>query len=675
LEIENQKLIRNFKLGNNLDVSVVIVNYNVKEFVQNLLYSLEKALRNIEAEIIIVDNASDDGSVELIREKFPYVRLVASPQNLGFGKANNLGFQMAKGKYLFILNPDTLVREDTLDKLISFFERTPEAGMIGCKILNPDGTLQLSCRRGFPSPWNSFCKVTGLSSLFPKSRIFAKYNLTYLDEDEINEVDALSGSCMLMRKEAYDKTGGFDEQFFMYGEDLDLCYRVQKAGYKVFYVPETQIIHYKGESTKRSSLDETKVFYGAMSLFVKKHFSSSFLLELVLRSAINITRFFAFLAAKKNALFSLAGDFCVFNVTLYLAQKIYYSSGSWYGFPRWSLKVVYIVPALLYLITAAFIGVYKKEKIAVLKNIPAVLLTFIAVSTMTFFFKQFAFSRAVIIFTFIILMFALPAWRLVLKFTVKMLSQGRSAVRTVSVVIGATPAAAEIAKKLKAKHTRYYSVAGLISITRKEIGTKIGNFEVIGSIETLKKIIKEKKISEVIFSSEGLSYMQIMEVVSSCRNENAEFKLAGNNLDFIVGKTSVSLIDDVPLIGLNYNIAAPVQLFVKSVFDFLLALFLMIFVYPFYKSYKFFNRTESDFNRFISGIPGVLSGRMSFVGPQKPVNNLRLFLGKQGLTGLWYVEEEPDSENLDIFYAKNQSLWLDMEIIGKSINLMLSKRK
>ena len=257
-----------------MDLSIIIVNYNVKEFLQNLLYSISKASSNTTMEIIIVDNASDDGSVELIREKFPSVQIISNEKNQGFGKANNQALQIAKGKHILLINPDTIVSEDTFDMLIDFFEKNPEAGLAGCKILNPDGSLQLACRRSFPGPWTSFCKVTGLSNLFPKSKIFARYNLTYLSEDETYEVDAISGSFMMMRKEVYDTVGGFDEEFFMYGEDLDLCYRIQKAGYKVFYFHNTQIIHYKGESTKRSSFDETNLFYNAMHLFVKKHLSS-----------------------------------------------------------------------------------------------------------------------------------------------------------------------------------------------------------------------------------------------------------------------------------------------------------------------------------------------------------------------------------------------------------------
>ena len=269
-----------------MDLSIVIVNYNVKEFLQNLLHSIEKASSNISKEIIIIDNASDDGSVEVIKDKFPSTKLIENKINVGFGKANNQGLEIARGEHILFINPDCIVSEDTFDKLITFFESNPNCGLAGCKILNSDGSLQLACRRSFPGPWTSFTKVTGLSGLFPNSKIFARYNLTYRDENKTYEVDAVSGSFMMMRRDVYKKTGGFDEQFFMYGEDLDLCYRVQKAGYKVFYVHNTQVIHYKGESTKRSNLDDTKLFYDAMHLFVKKHLSSFPLVELVLRSAL-----------------------------------------------------------------------------------------------------------------------------------------------------------------------------------------------------------------------------------------------------------------------------------------------------------------------------------------------------------------------------------------------------
>ena len=206
-----------------MDLSIIIVNYNVKEFLQNLIHSIEKASSNLTKEIIIIDNASDDGSVDFIKEKFPQIKLIANQTNLGFGKANNQGLKISTGDYILFINPDTLVSENTLETIISFLKQNPQIGLAGCKIINDNGTFYLPCKRGFPGPWASFTKLTGLSKLFPKSKIFAKYNMTYLDENETHEVDAVSGSFMMIPRTIYNKIGGFDEQFFMYGEDLDLC--------------------------------------------------------------------------------------------------------------------------------------------------------------------------------------------------------------------------------------------------------------------------------------------------------------------------------------------------------------------------------------------------------------------------------------------------------------------
>lgn len=196
------------------DLSIIIVNYNVKEFLQNLLQSIEKASANLSVETIIVDNASDDGSIEMLHKNFPQIKLIENKKNVGFGSANNQALEIAKGKYILLLNPDTIVKEDTFSEMIKFFETHPEAGMAGCRVLNPDGTLQLACRRGFPGPWTSFTKVTGLSKIFPKSKFFARYNLTFLDENQTYEVDAISGSFMMLRNEVYKNIGGFDPDFF-----------------------------------------------------------------------------------------------------------------------------------------------------------------------------------------------------------------------------------------------------------------------------------------------------------------------------------------------------------------------------------------------------------------------------------------------------------------------------
>ncbi|HSP88238.1 MAG TPA: glycosyltransferase, partial [Ignavibacteriaceae bacterium] len=403
-----------------MDLSIIIVNYNVKEFLQNLIHSIYKAGENLKYEIIIVDNASDDGSFELLNEKFPQIKLIVNDKNLGFSKANNIGLNKAKGKYLLLLNPDTIVQEDTFEKMINFFEKTPEAGMAGCKILNPDGTLQLACRRSFPGPWTSFCKVTGLSNLFPNSRLFAMYNLTYLNENETYEVDAISGSFMMLKREAYEKVGNLDEQFFMYGEDLDWCYRMQKAGFKVYYVHNTTIIHYKGESTKRSSIDETKVFYNAMHLFVKKHLATSLIVEFILRTAIAIRKFIAFWGKRKLIIASVILDFIFFDLSLLAGEELYkIISEGWRGFHQHNLLLLYTVPAFIHIVISSFTGCYKKDTLSVLKTFASIIISFFVISSLTFFFKQFAYSRAVVILTYIILFFVLSLWRIIAKLVFK----------------------------------------------------------------------------------------------------------------------------------------------------------------------------------------------------------------------------------------------------------------
>jgi len=677
LETAHPKHFRFAIRDSELDLSIIIVNYNVKEFLQNLVFSIHKAAQNLEYEIIVIDNASDDGSVELICEKFPEIILIENKKNVGFSRANNMGLKIAKGKYILLINPDTLVQENTFTEMIRFFEEHPDAGLAGCRILNPDGTLQLACRRSFPGPWTSLCKVTGLSTLFPHSRIFARYNLTYLNENQTYEVDAVSGSFMMLKREVYEKTGGLDEQFFMYGEDLDWCFRIQKSGYKVYYVHSTQIIHYKGESTKRSSLDETKYFYNAMHLFVKKHLSTSFLVEIILRSAIIAREFFAFLGKRRLIVLSVILDIIFFNLSVFLAEKIYESIRTdWRGFPAFSLKIIYTVPVLIQIITAFSTGVYKKDSLSVLRNFGAMLLSLVMLSSLTFFFKEFAYSRAVILILYMLLFIMLSSWRIILKLFFRVGVKPHEIFGRRSLVIGVNSDSVKIAEKLNTRHSEIRKVTGLIGFTHKESGSAIGGFDVLGSIENINKVIKEKNINEVIFPPTGISYQQMMGIVSACRNENVEFKVTGQGMDFLVGKTSVSMLDDIPLIELSYNISSPLMRFLKTGFDYSLALLILLFVYPFIYLFFRLSRKRTEFRNFILQVPQVFSGKVSFVGPRTASTGSNLYLGKKGITGLWYIEnpDEEEKEKIDLFYARNQNVWLDLEILGKTLNIMWGRK-
>ncbi|MGN6533409.1 MAG: glycosyltransferase family 2 protein [Ginsengibacter sp.] len=255
-----------------MTLSVIIVNYNVKYFLEQCLLSVLKAMKNIKGEIIVVDNNSTAGSFELFENKFAEVNFIWNKTNDGFAKANNQALKMAKGEYILFLNPDTIVPEDCLEQCISFIKSKHNNGALGIKMIDGKGRFLKESKRAFPSPITSFFKLSGISKKFPHSRIFSKYDLGYLDENENHEVNVLAGAFMMIPQKILHITGGFDEDFFMYGEDIDLSYRIQKAGFKNFYFAGSTIIHFKGESTSKGSLNYVILFYKAMSIFVKKHY-------------------------------------------------------------------------------------------------------------------------------------------------------------------------------------------------------------------------------------------------------------------------------------------------------------------------------------------------------------------------------------------------------------------
>jgi len=255
-------------------LTVIIVSYNVKKHLEQCLYSVQKASEGIETEVYVVDNNSVDGSVELIKNSFPKIKLITNKDNKGFATACNQALSVTKSKYALLLNPDTIVAENSFSSCLQFMESHPDAGALGVKMINGKGKFLPESKRSLPTPWISFYKIFGLSALFPNSKTFGKYQLKYIDENEITEVEVLSGAYMFLRMKTIRKTGFLDEQFFMYGEDIDLSYRITKSGYKNYYFPKTTIIHYKGESTKKGSLNYVRIFYQAMSIFAKKHFSN-----------------------------------------------------------------------------------------------------------------------------------------------------------------------------------------------------------------------------------------------------------------------------------------------------------------------------------------------------------------------------------------------------------------
>lgn len=269
-----------------MKLTVVIVSYNVRDYIAQCLLSLSRALQGLEAEVYVVDNHSHDDTVAYLREQFPEVTVIASNHNLGFARANNIAIRQTQGSYVLLLNPDTIVAETTISEAVAFMDDHPEAGGLGVRMLRDDGFDAKESRRGLPTPSVAFYKMSGLCSRFPKSRRFGHYYMGYLPWDEPAQIEVISGAFCLLRREALDKIGLLDEDFFMYGEDIDLSYRLLKGGYQNWYLP-AKILHYKGESTQKSSFRYVHVFYDAMLIFFRKHYAhASLLLSLPIKAAI-----------------------------------------------------------------------------------------------------------------------------------------------------------------------------------------------------------------------------------------------------------------------------------------------------------------------------------------------------------------------------------------------------
>ena len=254
-----------------MKISVVIVNYNVKYYVGQCIDSVRRALQGIDSEIIVVDNHSRDGSVDYL-SKIEGVRIIESGHNLGFSKANNIAIRQSTAEYVLMLNPDTIVAEDAIRMIIDFADSHPQAGGIGVRMHNDWGTTARESRRGLPSPMTSFYKIIGLSKRLPQHRKYGRYYMGWLPWDSPSRIEVVSGACFLVRRKALDEVGLMDEDYFMYGEDIDLSYRLLKSGWENWFVP-ADIIHYKGESTQKTSFNYVHVFYNAMLIFMRKHYS------------------------------------------------------------------------------------------------------------------------------------------------------------------------------------------------------------------------------------------------------------------------------------------------------------------------------------------------------------------------------------------------------------------
>ena len=553
-----------------MNLSVIIVNYNVKLFLEQCLCSVQKAILGMEAEIIVVDNNSVDNSIEYLTPKFPAVNFIANKENTGFAKACNQGLEQAKGSYILFLNPDTIVPEDCFTKCISFFEANKEVGAIGIKMLDGSGNFLKESKRSFPSPSTSLYKLFGLAKLFPRSKIFSKYHLGYLKEDENNEVDVLAGAFMMIKKEVLDKVGGFDETFFMYGEDVDLSYRIQKAGYKNYYFAESSIIHFKGESTKKGSMNYVRMFYNAMSIFVRKHYGGSkaglfsFLIHIAIWFRAALTTIGSFI--RKNGLPIIDAGLILLSFWLmkniwneYVRTDIQYENKLlWIAFPAYTI---------FYLIAAYYAGLYDRwYKWSELFR-SSVVATIVLLAAYAMLPEQYRFSRAILLFG-AMLAFALISLLRWILIQLNVLNSNKDRDEHTQTVIAGSVVEFEAAKQLLKDAGLQQRVVGRVTVAADDN-------DGIGSVKNIKSLSTVIPFREIIFCQGALSYAAIIESIQQLPS-SVNSMIHAHGTTSIVGSNSKDSSGEVVSKENGFKLSDPYNRRIKRLIDVSISIFSLI---------------------------------------------------------------------------------------------------
>lgn len=685
-------------------ISVIIVNYNVKDFLEQALESVKRSLKGIESEIIVVDNNSIDGSLEMLKKRFPDVDLIASKENLGFSGGNNLALKKASGGFIVLLNPDTLVQENTFSILLEFFKKTPDASAATCKILNPDGSFSIDCRHSIPTPLTALWKTLGLNRLFPKSRIFGKYNLTYLNENETYPVEAISGSFMMLKKEVVKKIGLLDESFFMYCEDIDYCYRINQSGGKIYYVPDTQIIHYKGESTKKNNLDYIKTFNKSLFQFYKKHYHNKYIYPfrwLILMGIIfrGVTIFLGNFI--RNYIVFLI-DLLVLNLAIFFGffVRLEYERGFHLQVFFNELIIINLLTSVVFYLTSLFFNNIGHNKTSIGNIIKVNISTYTLVSALTFFLKQFAFSRVVVMLAAFFSITTMLFWRVGLRYIWRQSTNtlGKQFFQKKTLIAGIDKETSQLIKKINNKVDSGIKIIGLIAPSPQQVGKTIEGIPVLASIDRIAEYFSFKKINMVIFSTKSLSYEQILNTMTDARRLNIEFKMVPSHLGVMIGKAEINQLDSVPLLDIEYAYGKLFNLFIKRSFDIFLSFFVFCFASPLsvllivkhHKiKYKYINQDsknplkilwvdEPAYLKFIILIVNIFLGKLSFVG--SPIEKVKAghthYKHKPGLTGIVQInKKDSNMEELELYYLKNHSFTLDVQILFLSIINIFKRNK
>ena len=647
-----------------LQLSIIIVNHNVKYFLEQCLCSVLKACRNVEAEIFVVDNNSTDGSRLFLETRFPNVNFIWNTENAGFAKANNQALAKAKGPYILFLNPDTIIPEDCFEKCFDFFSTHADAGAIGVRMVDGAGKFLKESKRAFPSPLTSFYKLTGLTKLFPQSKTFAKYYLGHLSEKENHEVDVLAGAFIMIPKKTIDATGGFDEIFFMYGEDVDLSYRIQKTidaetklPYKNFYFAGTSIIHFKGESTKKGSLNYVRLFYNAMSLFVKKQYSSG---------QASIFNFFVQTAIWTRAAFSAIGQLLKrIGLPLLDAATILLSFGLtkylWNTFIRKDVNyspnmliIAFPVFAVIFLIMAYYSGLYDKGYRQKQLNRSTIIASLVLLSGYALLPESLRFSRGILVFGIVIaFMLMLIMRQLFIEWN--LLEEKEESNESRQTIVAANDGDFLTVTNMMRNAGMQERVLGRVNNDNDHTANSLG------TIQQLPELIKRYPVKEVIFCEDGLSFAAIISIIQELP-EGIRNKFHASGSFSIVGSDSKHVSGNYVTDAKKYNIDLPLNRRLKRLIDVIIA-FLFLLSFPIQLLLQ--KRTGS----FFINVFDVLFEKKTWIGYAGSADHLP-FIKKGILTSTSLpasLNELPKEslDNSDEWYALGYSAAVDLQKIWR----------
>ncbi len=668
------------------DISIVIVNYKVKEYIANLLSSINKAKGELNLEIYVVDNNSEDDSIKYLKSNFPDVNYIENSENLGFGKANNQAIDLVSGEFTLIINPDTLVSEDTLENMVEHMRKNELCGACGCKILNPDGTFAPESKRAVPTLGTAISKVLGLNSIFPESRTFGKYYMGWIDEDETAKVPVLSGSFMFWRTKLLKQLKGFDERFFMYGEDIDLCYRVEDTEYYIEYVPITSIIHYKGESTRKGDLKYVRIFNKALYQFFEKHHSKNYskLFQFLVFTAIWIRIIFSFIKNNLRSLRVLAIDLVLLNISVILGFMIRFNFSVEVLSNLQNLQYLWInvLASMFYIGISSVFDVFRNKQNSISDTLKVVFGSYLGIAVITFFVRNLAFSRLALIYGLVSAIILFLTYRLIQINRSKTGSKVTGKLKPTRILlVGSNSDADPIKQQIYSRPDWNYEIVGVISVDLKE-----NQQAYLGSVNQLRDLVKAFNIDQVFFVLKSMTYKSMLQHISKLQNERAILKLIPDSMDYILGKSNVEYLEQIPIVDIELSYSREFNKWLKRMMDIFVSLPIVILLTPLIiiglfrlkkvgkKVYPIelleFNSENKWINRSLL-FWNVLKGKLHLIGSSLGKKSNSTAMYKPGIIGYAQINEkriksDTDLENYELYYLQNYSIWFDLDILFKS---------